>query len=587
MRIHLFDGDRLNFHREYRDSPERLEAVDPEPVSREAIFRRYNLCLGRPMEEFENPETLYGQKFPFLYERMRSNEYALGLDMPHNDLWHGDYPARDGALLHTELGPDSPTFPAEKVRADMMAGNRKYRGIISGWYHTPQNISFHSGLAKEHPEWIMRGKDGKPVPSGWSIHDGIGNYSDEYWNEITTRLCRQMDYFGERLMYLDYTIFGALPDWGAGEVRYSIQHIRFLRKLYREVHRRGGILFTNSVTTDGIHDVSYYEGWGSYERHGCSWRDTADAFMMRRLYERENVRTIPLYWLGGNQWSETDRNYRDYTNLILSQLLFPVECWHDPYEVHFRDPATGRTDWRAVYAHSVPYFDFAFEVGWTRLAQVDLQPAWWRETEPGTLEAYVFAKGDLSHIFTALRHEALTAEKQDVTLSADAAKMNYDPEARIWFWEYFPRDPDKYPRRGGPLPENWDRLFDRVVCREIAPSQNGRLSVNLKSVEPFLTRLAVTTQVPAVFLSLEGKKLTFPLPELLENRVEGTVQKNAKSYLLKTKTVLPAELAVWLPDPASQVMVNGSAVKTSQKIFGGLKFAVVKLEPGKSVVEVR
>ena len=587
IRYHIFDGNHVNFHSEYRDSPARLEALETiSPVARIAKFRRYLLNVGVDAAQYKKPHNVNKEKFELLYPRLRSNEYASHFGMPNMDRWHGDYPAANGKKIRLDYKPNAKTIPAEEVKAIIAQGNAMWPQVQSGWYHSPQNICYHSELAKEKPYLLMKGKDGNPVPGGWSPFMGIGNYTDEYWNLVAERLCKQMDYFQTKVMYLDYSVFGALPDWGNGRVIYSINHIKFLRKLYEEVHKRGGYLFTNGVTTDGIHDVTYYEGWGNFREPTRTWKDTSDALLLRRLYERKDVRTIPLYWYGGNQWSAAQRNYRDYTNMILSQLLAPIECWHDPYHLHFKDPATGKTDWKAVYAHSVPYFDFSFEVGWTRLANVNLHPNWYLN-ETDTLEAYCFKKSDNCHIFTALRHEAVTEPAKTLTITADADKLKLDNTKNTFVWHMLPRDPDKYPRRGGKQPENWDKLFSMIRCETITPA-NNKVQVKMNNAPSFLTYVSVVTQTPAVFVSLENKPLVTMLPELLDNKLSGTLAKGAKSYKLTAETILPAEILVYLPvGTKNKVAVNGKQTAYKVEKYGNMMFGKIALAKGKSDITVK
>jgi hypothetical protein len=135
----------------------------------------------------------------------------------------------------------------------------------------------------------------------------------------------------------------------------------------------------------------------------------ADSFLMRRLYDRPGTRTIPLYWFGGDQFGK-EKNYRDYTNLVLSHLLTPTDCWHDPYHVHFQDPATGTTDWPANYAHAVAYHDTMLEAVGAVWSDVDLRPAWWRQPDT-EVEAYAFRK-DGCHLITALRINTFSTPRE-------------------------------------------------------------------------------------------------------------------------------------------------------------------------------
>ncbi len=582
LRYHFFTGDRVAFHQEYRDSPERLAALCVLPVSPEARYRRYEFCI---REDIDDPNTRTAQLIPFLYARLRSNESISMSNLPNNDLWHGDYPVGYNAQLHTQWGASSPTYPAVRVKEMLRKAEKRYPRVLSGWYHIPASICVHSQFAGEHPEWILQDKNGKPVPSGWHRDFVCCDFSDAYWDEIIRRLDAQMDYFGERHMYLDYSIMGNVVDWRKATVLSSPQ-IRFLQKLYRDVQKRRGILFLNSQTFDGLHDIGYWEGFAAYERNGKKWRDVADSFMMRRLYDRQDVRTVPLYWQAGDAFPEKDRNYRDYTNLVLTHLLFPTTCYHDPYDKHFKDPKTGKTDWIANCAHSIPYFDFALEVGWTRYKEIGLSPAWWRDKST-SLEAYSFAKGDHAFIFTALRHEPVSAPPKDTVISFDFSKAGFHSGYRTFAWQFFTRDPDKIPRRAGIQNRpGWDQLFTRRTCSDLS-SADGRAALKLDALEPFLTRIAVVTQVPAVFSAIEGKPLNILLPELLDSKVEGFLETGRTNYTLQVSTLLPATLLVYLPGKNSSVIFHGEAQTGKDLHFGDFLFREIQVPAGKSVIMVQ
>jgi hypothetical protein len=579
IRYHLFEGDHTVFHQEYRDLPERLAAVDAIPVAPQAIHRKFNLNLGVD-EDITDTKTRKGQIFQRLYPRLRSKEYSSLFAMEHNDLWHGDYPVGDDALLHVDYPPNSKTYPAIKVKQRLEEQGKIFPRIMSGWYHTPQNICFHSGLAKEHPEWLMLGSDGKPIPSGWNPYFGIGNFSDAYSDEIVHRLCAQMDYYGEKLMYVDYTILSPAADWSSGRVVNGYAHIRFLTNLYREVRKRGGLLWLNAGTFDGIHDIGFWEGFNKHD----NWRAISDSFLMRNIYDRKGMRTIPLQWIDGETWGKDGCNYRDYTNLLLSHLLVPTECFEAPF-TKFKDSKTGKIDWGAVVAHTVAYHEFASEVGWNRFKEVGLEPAWWRN-EQTNLEVNVFTKEGNSFIITALSHVPLTEPTRNTMLSMDFTKLGFNPGYETFVWQFIPRDPDKFPRHGGSQPENWDKLFAKRYCRIIEPA-NGRLPVAIDSLEPFLTRIASATQVPAVFAKLEKLPTQTLLPELLDCKIEGHKEKGKDSYSLKVSSIYQAEILLYRPNDKVKVFINNSQVEPISEFAGDFPVLRVSVPEGKSAIEVK
>ncbi len=580
VRYHLFNGDRIIFHQEYRDLPERQAAINAVPVGEAAKQRRYEFCLGPKWawQNWDDPKAQWGQIARFLHARLRSDEHGSHYGTGFNDLRYGDYPTGDEAQLHYEYGEDSKTFPAKQVRDGILEGRQKFPRVESGWYHTPQDICKLAEVYKQHPEWVWKDRLGQEVPSGWHPLYVKANWCPEWVEYLLGRLCAQMDYFGMQVMYLDFSITGPMADWGTGVVRHSDVTADFLARLYREVQKREGILFLNSTTFDGIHDLGYWEGFDKYEGWG-DWRNMADAMMMRRLYDRPEAKSIPLYWKGGDMFG-SGKNYRDYTNVVLSLMFGPTSCYHDPYNVHFPD-GKGGTDWAANYAHQMAYFDTAFEAYPNQWRDVDLRPCWYRD--PATqVEAYAFRKGK-AWLLTAQRHDKETA---DVALSADAGTLGLAAGQPVFVWQYWPRDPDSFPRKSGPQPEGWEFLFTQRTCQVLPAGQvKGRLEVSAPGLEWFLPRIFAVTQVPAVFCSVEGQKTNLLLPEMLGGEIEGTF--NAGGYEVRVTSKHPAEILLYAPGALAQVTVGGQAATATEERYGETRFLRVAVPAGETVVAIR
>ena len=60
-------------------------------------------------------------------------------------------------------------------------------GLDLGVWKAPYTVSAHDPVAKEHPEWIMKGKDGRPAPSGWHDEMGVGDFSPGFVDELLAR----------------------------------------------------------------------------------------------------------------------------------------------------------------------------------------------------------------------------------------------------------------------------------------------------------------------------------------------------------------------------------------------------------------
>ena len=573
LRYHLFTGDRTAFHQEYRDLPERQAVVNAIPVRAPALRRRYDTDL-HPMV---NPLPGVGAYFS---KRLRPGEVA-GMYSCGMDTWYGDYAANDDALLHTERNINSKTRPFKKVREDYTRYKKQYPNLHNGWYYSPQTVSRLSRMYKDHPEWILKGKTGREVP-GYDPVSVQANFCPAFVDYMVDRIAKQMDYFGMQLAYLDYSITGPLVDWEHGVVRHSDHSYDFLLRVYREVQKRKGIFWLNSQTFDGPFDFGYYECFTTYGGYGGDWRNASDPLMIRRLYDRPWAPSIPLYWTGGDAFKDRC-NYRDYTNLVLSLLFMPAFCVHDPYPVHFKDPATGKTDWAGMWKHTTAYFDTAFEAKGSSWKEIGLSPAWWRE--PATdIEAYGFQKG-AAHLVTVLRHDKKTA---DVVLSADADKLGLKPDRPTYVWQLWPRDTDTFPRRGGVQPKDWDKLFTRRACTVVPAGQvKGRLAFTATKLQPELTRLFVITQVPAVFAAVEGQATNLLLPETLSSKIVEPFPGKGDGHDLKVTSIYSSDILLHAPGAGVRVSVNGKAVPPVRVTVGDLPLLKVHLDRGESTVSVR
>lgn len=572
IRYHLFEGDRIDYHREVAALPERQAIVDAVPVSDLARRIRYLFCA-RP--GIGDPKTQSGSVAGFLSDRLRSGEHTAHYGMAFRDLRYGDYPAGDAAVLEYEYGPSSRTVTAKYVRQLLQTGKRLFPRVHSGWYKSPQNISKLSKTFKEHPEWVLKDQHGKIVDAYWSGEFVNANWCPAFCDHLIERFCTEMDYYGTEIIYLDWDLTQFVVDWENHAVRYSPYQADWLARLYRAVQKRDGILWINAVTSTGLYDFGYWEGWGHYDRRWKHWRNGSEHLMMRRLYERPQARDIVLYWKGGDQFRE-QRNYRDYTNLTLSLCLFPTGCWHDPYHIHFKDPKTGKTDWCANRAHQMAYFDVGFELAENEWADVDLKPAWWRDLDT-EVESYAFRKGD-AYILTALRHDSQAA---DHTLSVSLDKMGFSRGRDVYAYQYWPRDPDDFPRRGGEQPKDWDRMFTKRTCTVIpAADLKHRLRIGIPALKPKLVRMISLTQVPAVFCSQEGKKTNLLLPTMLRGAIHRLATESVRA-----QTPLPAEILVHAPADGTVVM-DGQQVEAREVWLGRTRFLRVGVVAGQSSVRL-
>jgi len=589
IRYHLFHGDRIHYHREVAALPERLAVVDAVPVSAVERRRRYEMCVAPDLGDGDPRYVRHHGYYwpgrppihivPFVYDRLRSREHAGYYYFDYRDYRYGDYPTGDDAvLLPAGYRSNPPAIKAKDVRELVAKQKEMFPRVHNGWYKSPQSISKESRTIKEHPEWVLKDKKGRMVDSAWSSEYVDANWCPEFCDHLIERFCAEMDYYGMGIVYLDWDISCLLVDWENERVLYTPYFADWLGKLYREVGKRGGILWLNSTTSTGLYDVGYFEGWENYARWG-GWRNAAEHMMMRRIYQRPGAKEIPLYW---QSYGEKE-NYRDYANLVLSLCLPPATCRHDYRE--FKDHETGQTDWQALIGHELAYFDTTFEAADAVWADIGLQPAWWRDFETD-VEAYALKQGG-AYILTALRHGETRA---DHTLSADLQKMGFSPGRDLFVFQFHSRDPDKFPRRGGPLPQNWDRMFTNRTCKVIpAAHLKGRVSLEIPGLEPELVRMLALTQVPAVFCSQEGQETNLLLPTMLGGRIDGPFGRSDGGYSVKVSAPLPSEILLYMPGGSrgASARLDGASVEGKVEKLGEVSFLRVVMPKGESVVQLR
>ena len=195
------------------------------------------------------------------------------------------------------------------------------------------------------------------------------------------------------------------------------------------------------------------------------------------------------------------------------------------------------------------------------------------------------------HIYEGTR-DHIVAFNADATadraVSAETAKMGLTPGRDVYVFQFCPRDPDKFPRRGGPLPENWDRMFTKRTCEVIPAGEvKARMSFDVPALEPELTRMLAVTQVPAVFCSQEGQETNLLLPTMLGGSIEGPFDLSENGYRLKVSTPLYADILVYVPRGDCSLLVNRERQEGKLEKVGDEVFRRVSVPQGDSTVEVR
>jgi len=576
QRFHLFKRDRMKFHQEYVAMPEWQAVNNVSPVSPLNYLRRY---------EHAHLETRFDDS-GYFYSRLRSKEYIGQYSMGHRDLWYPDHPAGDDAVLVQGEEPGSETYPAIKIKEALQAAKAARPRVISGWYDTPQHINIHSHTAATHPEWFLVNRNGERTPSGWSEHYRYANFGPGYAEWMFDRYRSEARYYGTQMIYSDWNAQGPIVDWANGIVRQTDDSVAFRNELCRLAHEYGGIYWVNCSGWDGMQDVSYWESIHDYDAWG-GWRNFSELMQIRRIQTRPGQMMIPLYW-SVDPATQRD-NYEDYINTVLAYCMGTAQCGYNPTTIW--NDENGEVDRDAMNSQWVAYYDTAFEMFRATWADVEIQPAWWRD-DSTPIQAAAFKLGS-AHILTVLNH----GDRAHTVLTADTGAMGLNPGRPTFVWRHDPRDPIAYPKRAGEQPENWELLFtnymsdnknrDQRSCYILKPgSLRERVYVPVPDLVSERTRMITVTQVPAVFYSMEGQRLNLFLPETLGSTISGSLDPTGGRYQLQVSAVYPSEILVYRPDPRSAVRVNNVGVGPEVTNYSGPLFVKVSVPAGESVVTV-
>jgi hypothetical protein len=478
----------------------------------------------------------------------RPGEVAISLGGPQDNRW-GTHPASDSEeFLQYDSANAAVAYrvKASEARAAFARLHKQFPHHRMGLYVFIMDISSQSPLFKQHPEWLLRDRQGQPTSGYYGPGYWMANWSPEFVNYLIASLLKQVDYLDEDFLYLDFSAGVLLPDWGRGEVVGFDVYFDFLKRLQAELARRDKFLWLNAFTGQPFYDVGYWEGACVAQ---VPWRATADELLLRKLYTQPGAPTVPIYWLGGDMFARENRaNEQRYINLVLG-LGFPATgCWLDPYEKHF--PAkSGGADWASVVRYQVALGAATLEYYNSEWAEIGLAPAWWRDLET-PYEAYTL-KLDDAYLLNVTSH---AKEAGDATFALDPARMGFDPARRTFLWQHSVRDPATFPKKV-PLADDWNRMFTRITCRSVAPG--GILkSVTVQTCRPELVEVTALTQVPAVLTSVAGQPTQTRLPSTLGCRITGRLDEAARRCRLQITAAEPVELAAWWPRAWGQPAVS-------------------------------
>ena len=609
MRYHLFQGDQFSFYRDYLALPEVHAARNEINVSPFIAKMKYE-GVGDGVIHALNSNFAKMARFAVPYSRLRSDEVAINYFMPSHSIF-SQWPSKDSDSLIVNIPPP---YGDGKDRKTPAIGDVKEatgivktifpRFLINGFYWWYSDLHPRSELYKNHPEFGITAKDGTQVKGMTFTSFGAdqADMSRAFIAAVVPKYMQMFEYLNQDLIYFDNGGGLAVPDWGDGQVVQGTDTMRFLRVLREKMDKRGKFIFMNADTGHLNVDLGYTEilpqsAKEAEETLGKEWwRFLNERIMQYKFFEREGAATILLFWQGyrtpEGAIDHAKNNSREYTNCLLGLGLRAHPCYYDYHTELKTKPkegmAEGHVEWSAMYNFEEAYRQATLEMHGTRIADVGLKPAYWRDFDTD-IEAYVMRLGS-GFFFTANNRYD---KSRDITLSAEIAKMALVAGNRIFIWNYTRRDDTKVKRLDGPGKSDWDRLFVKVTCQnETISEPNGRFRVEMPSMEPNMTQVVSVSQVPGFIYSVEGQRTQFLIPETLGCRIEGQLKEREKSNSLHVYADKPLEIIAWWPQEwgKAKVEIVGKGALQEEKIakisYGNEQFLKLSLLKGQTELKI-
>jgi hypothetical protein len=596
MRYHLFDGDQVDFYREYLALPEVVAERNILPISGR-MAGMLGGSFGESVSGAQHPDFPANKpRASAAHDLLRSDEVNLVWGIPRHNL-SGDYPVTDDAELIWINERN-----AKLIERASAGGAHRDAKIVSEQF--PRNLlssySVHTSLNKDseayrhNPNFALQNKDGSLAPSTHFGTREVDNDMSPAWVEYAVNRYRElMEYYSMGWLYFDF--FGGFsgPDWHDGRVVQSTDYMHFDREIRKAVAERDAILFANGFPGQLYIDITFIEAIARdksmFEKEQDWWRWHHERMMYYKLFERENMVCMPLIWVNykaGDRKTDDygyDDNNRQFTNLILALGFRAHTCYYEYDQELRRDDGT--VDMERIYNYEIPYHRAAMEMHNTRLANAGLQPRYWTSKD-SLEECYVLRKGPAC-FFTSLNHHP---EPKDITSSAEIEKLGFKPGRRLFRFDYTRRNDDEIPRLIGPETPGWDRLFTETRCTTRVVGDEPRLHVTFPNAAVDYTCVATFTQVPGVLVSKEGIECQFRLPQTLRCQIDGHADEESRRVSLTVNAVTEITAAAWWPDvwgdPA--IVVDGLVLNEMELVhYGEERFVQFALPKGKSKVTVR
>ncbi|MBC7287389.1 MAG: alpha-galactosidase [Armatimonadetes bacterium] len=343
----LHDGDWYDGWRLYRSLPELRAAYSHLEATPE-------WCRKVKYGSFWHPPDYNAEAIKRLCDRLGPDAYlTLGVFGWSLD---GDYETDRPFLMETLALVLTPEHLAKAI-ADLQSDPRAKVGL----YIQGGLIDSESQLYRDHPDWVIRDAEGRPIDSGFADnpvgHMYMANPRCEAWVQHhlsrVQAVCRR---YNCGYIYLDGGGYGEAVDWTSRQVASAADCRRLNERFFRAVRATGADrgLLINSQNMP-FADMSWLEC--PYFDRSYSWRDTVEFCFDTECMSDPRYTLEPLYW------SDNDR----YLAMCIAFGFTPCG------DAHYEKP---EATWRAIEAA------YKMKAGRLIYDSRATAPVWWRDGVP-------------------------------------------------------------------------------------------------------------------------------------------------------------------------------------------------------------
>ncbi|MHB9037317.1 MAG: sugar-binding protein [Armatimonadota bacterium] len=414
--IQVFDGDIRNFHKDFVGLPEGKKHNVPDWFTKIKFYSHHPL-----VDEVIYP---YGTSWVESQSKyLRSDEYQILWPFLWN--YDGEVPL-SGSITPVKYGPT--TIPVSDYISAINSLRTSSLKVKLTPYTTLAGIGQLSQTVKDHPEWLLRDANGKPLETAANAADYILKLNNpDCRQSILTQMRELFSTYKGDYIYLDTTFPREVIDAYDKKVYYD--HWKMLNDISEMAWSNNSCVVMNGANVNRFADAGFWEymdaPWDQVD--ATDWRILADAAYISKYYHNNQTRWVSwLYWpLGGTT----------YSNKILLYAIKPSWFWIKPgLRSILHQYIVTQLAWETK--------DFAIP------DDIDIYPVW-QKNETDTLECNVLESPDRQAIIVGAISHSENEGNEKIAMSVSGLKGK---SAYIWHivpnmksWKLVDYPPEKLP----------------------------------------------------------------------------------------------------------------------------------------------